>query len=143
MNKIEKTDAEWKKELTPEQYQVLRKKGTEHPFTGEYVGHKMKGVYRCAACGIELFSSATKFESGCGWPSFWQPIAPDHIAYEEDNSHFMHRIEVLCPVCGGHLGHVFEDGPRPTFKRYCINSISLKFDPDPSTRPASGGTCSG
>ena len=129
MTKVVKSEDQWRKELTPEQFQVLRKKGTERAFTGEYVHNKTKGIYRCAACGTELFSSDTKFESGTGWPSFWQPIRPDQVAAEEDNSHFMHRTEVHCPVCGGHLGHVFDDGPKPTGKRYCINSVSLKFEP--------------
>jgi peptide methionine sulfoxide reductase msrA/msrB len=127
MDKVEKTDEQWKKELSPEAYNVLRKKGTERPFSGEYVKNKEKGIYKCAACGAELFSSETKFESGTGWPSFWAPIAPKNMGYEHDDSFLMERTEVHCPVCGGHLGHVFDDGPAPTGKRFCINSVSLKF----------------
>ncbi len=127
MKKIEKSNAEWKKELTPEQYNVLRNQSTEIPFTGEYVNQHARGVYRCAACGTQLFSSETKFDSGTGWPSFWAPISPENIGYEVDKSLFMSRTEVHCPVCGGHLGHVFDDGPAPTGKRYCINSVALKF----------------
>jgi peptide-methionine (R)-S-oxide reductase len=127
IGKIEKTDAEWKKILTREQYYVMREKGTERAFTGELVNNHEKGVYVCAACGLELFSSDTKFESGTGWPSFWQPIAPDHVGTETDRSFFQTRTEVHCARCGGHLGHVFNDGPRPTGLRYCMNSVSLKF----------------
>ncbi len=126
--KITKTDAEWKKELTPEQYRVLREKGTERAFTGEYWNTKSKGVYRCAGCGEELFVSDTKFDSGCGWPSFYAPKDSKVVAETADNSHLMKRTEVLCAKCGGHLGHVFNDGPNPTGLRYCINSASLKFD---------------
>ena len=127
--KIQKTDEEWRQELTPEQYRILREKGTERAFTGEYYYNKQSGVYRCAACKAELFSSEQKYESGSGWPSFWQPLKKEHIREEVDRSLFMRRIEVVCDVCGGHLGHVFEDGPQPTGLRYCINSAALDFEP--------------
>jgi len=129
MEKVEKTDAEWRAELTEEQYDVLRRKGTERAFTGEYWDAKEKGVYRCAACGQELFTSETKFDSGTGWPSFYEPMGDEAVETEDDRSLFMRRTEVLCSSCGGHLGHVFEDGPDPTGKRYCINSCSLNLDP--------------
>lgn len=128
MKKIEKTDAEWRKELTPEQYHVLREKGTEPAFTGKYHANHAEGIYKCAACGTALFSSDAKFDSGTGWPSFAAPVSPQSIAYEGDNSFFMERTEVHCPVCGGHMGHVFDDGPQPTGKRFCINSAALKFE---------------
>jgi peptide-methionine (R)-S-oxide reductase len=125
----EKTDADWRQELTPEQYHILREKGTERPFTGKYVNNHANGTYTCAACGAELFASDTKFESGSGWPSFYEPKNTENVDLHKDRSFGMMRVEVTCKQCGGHLGHLFPDGPRPTGQRYCINSASLTFQP--------------
>jgi peptide-methionine (R)-S-oxide reductase len=130
MNKIERTEQQWQQELTSEQYRVLRQKGTERPFSGAYWNHTDSGTYLCAGCGEPLFESDTKFDAGCGWPSFYQPLNPVAIEEARDTSHGMVRTEVHCAHCQGHLGHVFEDGPQPTGLRYCINSVSIQFQPE-------------
>jgi peptide-methionine (R)-S-oxide reductase len=126
--KLQKTDAEWREQLTTEQYHILREKGTERPFTGALVNNHADGFYHCAACDAPLFKSGTKFESGSGWPSFFEPITPEAVDLHEDRTLGMKRVEVTCATCGGHLGHVFPDGPNPTGQRFCINSASLKFE---------------
>jgi len=134
MEKVSKTDQEWREQLTPEQYHILRQAGTERPFTGEYVDTEDDGVYTCAACGNPLFSSDTKFHSGSGWPSFWDVISEGNVETRVDLSHGMHRTEILCTRCGGHLGHLFPDGPRDqTGLRYCINSAALEFKSEPDS----------
>jgi len=127
-HKIIKTDEEWRAQLSSEAYHVCREKGTERPFSGKYNDCKDAGIYHCAGCGNELFSSETKFDSGTGWPSFWEPLTPEKVTLEEDRSLFMKRIEVMCAKCDSHLGHVFEDGPAPTHQRFCMNSVSLNLE---------------
>jgi peptide-methionine (R)-S-oxide reductase len=130
MTKVQKSEEQWRQELTPEQYRVLREKGTERAFTGEYDHVFADGVYRCAGCGAELFESGTKYDSGCGWPAFYAPASGEAVDQETDTSLGMVRVEVTCSSCGGHLGHVFPDGPHPTGQRYCINSAALKLEPE-------------
>jgi len=130
---VTKSEAEWREQLSPDEYAVLRKAGTERAFTGEYTDNHRVGVYRCRACGAELFTSKTKFESGTGWPSFYEPANAENVELRPDNSLFMRRTEVLCRRCGSHLGHVFDDGPRPTGQRFCINSLALDLKPDGQT----------
>jgi peptide-methionine (R)-S-oxide reductase len=137
VEQVVRSEEEWRERLSPEQYAVLREKGTERAFTGELLHNKDGGTYVCAGCGTPLFSSDTKFDSGSGWPSFWEPADDDRVETHEDLSHGMRRIEVTCATCGGHLGHVFPDGPHPTGLRYCINSLALGFDP--GGEPGEGG----
>lgn len=133
IEKIEKSQEEWKKQLTPDQYEICINHGTEPPFSGKYNNTKLKGIFKCVCCGEELFSSDTKFDSGSGWPSFWEPVSEEKIEYVSDSTYGMVRMEVNCNKCGAHLGHVFDDGPKPTNQRYCINSISLQHENDNNT----------
>ncbi|HEV8231896.1 MAG TPA: peptide-methionine (R)-S-oxide reductase MsrB [Thermoanaerobaculia bacterium] len=134
MEKVKKTEEEWRRELTPEQYHVTREKGTERPFSGAYNKTKDQGTYVCIACGNPLFSSETKYDSGTGWPSFYQPLSDESVRMEEDDGHFMRRTEVVCSRCDAHLGHVFDDGPQPTGQRYCMNSVALKLEKEGEAR---------
>jgi peptide-methionine (R)-S-oxide reductase len=134
MEKVKKTEEEWRRELTPEQYHVTREKGTERPFSGAYNKTKDQGTYVCIACGNPLFSSETKYDSGTGWPSFYQPLSDESVRMEEDDGHFMRRTEVVCSRCDAHLGHVFDDGPQPTGQRYCMNSVALKLEKEGETK---------